>query len=41
MFTMSELIKYIGSDIKFEHKKNKIIINNKNKNLKTIAPYKL
>ena len=39
VITMSELLKYIGSDIKLNYKKKTIYINNKNKNLKTIAPY--
>ena len=37
---MVDLLKYMGSNVKFEQKKNKIIINKKKK-LKTIAPYKL
>ena len=41
VLTMVELLKHIGSNIKFDLKKKKIIINNKNKKLKTIAPYKL
>ena len=41
VLTMVDLLKYMGSNVKFEQKKNKIIINNKKKKLKTIAPYKL
>ena len=41
VLTMVELLKHIGSNIKFDLKKKKIIINNKNRKLKTIAPYKL
>ncbi len=41
VITMVNLLKHIGSSIEFDIKKNKIIINNKNKVLKTIAPYKL
>ena len=38
---MVKLLKYIGSDVKFHLKKKKILINNENRNLKTIAPYHL
>ena len=38
VLTMLGLLKYIGSNIKFDIKKNKILIQNKKK-LKTIAPY--
>ena len=41
VLTMVKLLKYIGSDVKFHLKKKKILINNKNRNLKTIAPYHL
>ena len=41
VITMVNLLKHIGSNIEFDIKKNKITINNQNKNLKTIAPYKL
>ncbi len=41
VITMSELLKHIGSDIKINLKKKKILINNKNKKFKTIAPYNL
>tara|TARA_A100001011_G_scaffold324444_1_gene346777 strand:- start:1713 stop:2978 length:1266 start_codon:yes stop_codon:yes gene_type:complete len=39
VITMSRLLKHIGSNIKIISKKKKIIIHNKNKKLKTIAPY--
>ena len=38
VITMSQLLKYLGSDIKVNLKKKKILINNK-KSLKTLAPY--
>ena len=41
VITMVELLKNIGSNIKFDLKKNKIFIHNKNRKLKTTAPYKL
>ena len=41
VITMVELLKHIGSNIKFDLKKKKIFINNQNRKLKTIAPYKL
>ena len=39
VLTMSELLKHIGSNIKINTNKKKILINNKNKKFKTIAPY--
>ena len=39
VITMSQLLKHIGSNIKFNLKNKKILIHNKNKQLKTIAPY--
>ena len=39
VITMTGLLKHIGSNIKINVKKKKIIINNKNKFLKTLAPY--
>ncbi len=39
VITMAELLKHIGSNIKINFKKKKIIINNKEKFLKTLAPY--
>ena len=39
VITMSQLLKHIGSNIKFNLKNKKIFIHNKNKQLKTIAPY--
>ena len=36
---MTELLKHIGSNIKINLAKKKIIINNKEKFLKTLAPY--
>ena len=41
VITMVELLKHIGSNIKFDFKKKKILIHNQNRKLKTIAPYKL
>ena len=41
VITMVELLKHMGSNIKFDLKKNKILIHNQNRKLKTIAPYKL
>ncbi len=38
VITMSQLLKHLGSDIKVNLKKKKILINNK-KSLKTLAPY--
>ena len=39
VITMSELLKYIGLDIKVNLKQKKILIKNKKKTLKTLAPY--
>ena len=39
VITMTELLKYIGSNIKINLLKKKIIINNNEKFLKTLAPY--
>ena len=39
VITMSQLLKYIGSSVKINSKSKKILINNKNKELKTLAPY--
>ena len=39
VMTMSELLKHMGSNIKVNIKKKKILINNKRKVLKTLAPY--
>ena len=39
--TMVELLKYIGSNIKINFEKKKILIHNENKEFKTLAPYKL
>ncbi len=39
VITMSQLLKHIGSNIKINSKAKKILIHNKNKKLKTIAPY--
>ena len=39
VITMTELLKHIGSNIKINLEKKKIIINNKEKFLKTLAPY--
>jgi len=41
VITMVELLKHIGSNIKFDLKKKKIFIHNENRKLKTTAPYKL
>ena len=41
VITMVQLLKHMGSNIKFDLKKRKISINNQNRKLKTIAPYKL
>ncbi len=41
IFTMVELLKFIGVNINIEKKKNSIVVNNLNKNIKTLAPYKL
>ena len=37
--TMCHLLKYMGSNIKINHKKKNISINNKNKKFKNVAPY--
>ena len=39
VLTMSQLLKYIGSNIKINFKKKTALIHNKNKKMKTIAPY--
>ncbi len=39
VITMSQLLKYIGSNIKINSKDKKILIHNRNKKLKTVAPY--
>ena len=39
--TMVHLLKTMGSNIKFDSKKKKILIHNKNRPLKTVAPYSL
>ena len=41
VITMSELLKHIGSGIKFNLKKKKFLIHNKEKKFKTVAPYSL
>ena len=41
VLTMVELLKHIGSNIKFDLKKKRILIHNKNRILKTTAPYNL
>ena len=41
IFTMVELLNFIGLETKFIKKKNIIEIQNKEKNIKTLAPYKL
>jgi UDP-N-acetylglucosamine 1-carboxyvinyltransferase len=41
VLTMTELLKHIGSNIKINFEKKKILIHNKNKKFKTSAPYKL
>ena len=41
IFTMIELLKFIGLDLKISKKKNTIDIINKKKNINTLAPYKL
>ena len=41
IFTMLELLKFIGLKVKLIKKKNIIEIKNKNKNINTLAPYKL
>ena len=37
--TMCHLLKYMGSNIKINYQKKNILINNKNKKFKNIAPY--
>ena len=39
VITMFQLLKHIGSNIKINSKSKKILINNKNRKFKTIAPY--
>ena len=41
IFTMIELLKFIGLEIKINKKKNTLEIFNKKKNINTLAPYKL
>ena len=41
VMTMTELLKHIGSNIKINFEKKKILIHNENKEFKTSAPYKL
>tara|TARA_X000001036_G_C20681404_1_gene806027 strand:+ start:210 stop:1466 length:1257 start_codon:yes stop_codon:yes gene_type:complete len=41
IFTMVELLKFIGLDVKIERNKNVIRIKNKEKKINTLAPYKL
>ena len=41
IFTMVELLKFIGLKVNILKKNNKINITNKNKKIKTLAPYKL
>ena len=41
IFTMVELLNFIGLDIKFQKNKNIIKIKNEEKNINTLAPYKL
>ena len=41
IFTMAELLNFIGLDIKFLKNKNILEIKNKKKNINTLAPYKL
>ena len=41
VMTMTELLKHIGSNIKINFEKKKILIHNKNEKFKTSAPYKL
>ena len=41
VITMSELLKHIGSDIRVNSKKKKILIHNKKRSFKTVAPYGL
>ncbi len=39
VITMYQLLKHIGSNVKIDYSDRKILIHNKNKKLKTIAPY--
>ena len=41
IFTMAELLNFIGLDIKFLKNKNRLEIKKKKKNINTLAPYKL
>ena len=41
IFTMFELLKFIGINVKIKNKKKIIEIQNKNQNINTLAPYKL
>ena len=41
IFTMSELLKFIGLKVNIFNKKNTIIVKSQNKNINTLAPYKL
>ena len=41
VITMSGLLKHIGSDIRVNSKKKKILIHNKKRSFKTVAPYSL
>ena len=41
IFTMIELLKFIGIKISIAKKKNTIVVNNKNVSINTLAPYKL
>ena len=41
IFTMFELLKFIGIKVKIKNKKKIIEIQNKNQNINTLAPYKL
>ena len=41
IFTMTELLKFIGLTVKIIKSKNLIEIKNKEKNINTLAPYKL
>ena len=41
IFTMVELLKFIGLKINFSKKRNTLVIQNTNKNINTLAPYKL
>ena len=41
IFTMIDLLKFIGLSVSISKKKNTIIIDNTNKKVNTLAPYKL